>query len=79
MINTLRVASGGYLKKTSIVSLTIAVDGYLGKTVITPPIEEPKWGANNKVWEQKYEISNIELLDAEIIEIVKITLKHFIL
>ena len=78
MINTLRVASGGYLKKTSIISLTIAIDGHLGKTVITP-IGEPKWGAKNKVWEEKYEISNIQLLDSEIIEIVKITLKHFII
>lgn len=78
MIDTLRIASGGYLKRTGIVSLTIAIDGYLGKSVITP-IEEPKRGGKNRVWEQKYEISNIELLDSEIIEIVKITLKHFII
>jgi hypothetical protein len=78
MINTLKVATGGYLKRAGIVSLTISVDGYLGKSTITP-IEEPKWGAKNKVWEQKYEINNIELLDSEIIEIVKITLKHFII
>ncbi len=76
MINTLRVASGGYLKKKSI---TIAIDGYLGKSIIVPPIEEPKWGVRNRVWEEKYEINNIQLLDAEIIEIVKITLKHFII
>lgn len=78
MIDTLRIVSGGYLKRTGIVSLTIAVDGYLGKSVIVP-IEDPKWTAQNRVWEQKYEISNIELLDSEIIEIVKITLKHFII
>lgn len=78
MINTLRVASGGYLKRTGIVSLTIAIDGYLGKSVIIP-IEEPNRGGKNRIWEQKYEINNIELLDSEIIEIVKITLKHFII
>ena len=78
MINTLKVATGGYLKRAGVVSLTIAVDGYLGKAIITP-IDEPKWGAKNKIWEKKYEINNIELLDSEIIEIVKITLKHFII
>jgi hypothetical protein len=78
MINTLKVASGGYLKKTSIVSLTIAIDGYLGKTIIIP-VDKPIGGSKTKVWQQDYQIDNIQLLDSEIIEIVKITLKHFII
>jgi hypothetical protein len=81
MTNTLKIATGGYLKRTGIVSLTIAIDGYLGKSIITP-IKKPEQvigSSSDSHWEYEYRINNIQLLDSEIIEIVKITLKHFII
>jgi hypothetical protein len=75
MINdTLRVASGGYLKRTS---LTIAVDGYLGKTLVPIPPTKKKLVGGNANKRQQLEFKKLEFLDSEIIEIVKITLKHF--
>lgn len=75
MINTLEIASGGYLRGNS---LTIAVDGYLGKKIVPiPPKKEQLLGGSNT--RQQLELVKLGLLDAEIIEIVKITLKHFII
>lgn len=76
MINTLEIASGGYLRGNS---LTIAVDGYLGKKIVPiPPKKEQLLGGSSNT-RQQLELVKLGLLDAEIIEIVKITLKHFII
>jgi hypothetical protein len=74
MINTLRVASGGYLKRNS---LTIAVDGYLGKVLTPIPPDKAVLRGGNANKRHQLELQKIQLLDSEIIEIVKITLKHF--
>lgn len=84
MINPLKVATGGYLKQTTKAVLVIAVAGYLnfGGTPPTPP--EPHGGGNGKYKESFYDKDReqrekILKEDSEIVAIVELTLKHFII
>lgn len=84
MINPLKVATGGYLKQTTKAVLVIAVAGYLnfGGTPPTPP--EPHGGGNGKHKESFYDKDReqrekILKEDSEIVAIVELTLKHFII
>jgi len=82
MINPLKVATSGYLKQTTKAVLVIAVAGYLnfGGTPPTPP--EPHGGgghAERHYDKDKEQREKNEIEDSEIIAIVELTLKHFII
>ena len=84
MINPLKVASGGYLKRTTKVALIIAISGYLNYSDAPTPTPtvvayqgDAGWGNfknNNVDIDRRNEID-----DSEIIAIVKLTLKTTIL
>lgn len=83
-LNSLKIATGGYLKRTSKAVLIIAVAGYLnyGGTPPTPP--EPHGGGNGKYKESFYDKDKeqrekILIEDSEIVAIVELTLKNFII
>ena len=90
-INTLKVATAGYLKRTTKAVLVIAVAGYLnfGGTPPIPPSPPSGGGGggsnasrhNNRNEEKRIreQKERIAIEDSEIIEIVKLTLKHFII
>lgn len=87
-INTLKVATSGYLKRTTKAVLVIAVAGYLnfgGTPPIPPPIPPQGGGGGyteryyDKSKEQRDKEEKIRIEDSEIIAIVELTLKHFII
>jgi hypothetical protein len=87
-LNTLKIATDGYLKRTAKASLVIAVSGYLSYSDV-PPQPENKSGLaikpkhNQEYYDNSKELkerkNQIEIADSEIIEIVKITLNNFII
>jgi len=88
-LNSLKIASDGYLKRTTKAALVIAVAGYLnfGGTPV-PPIPPSGGGGGGGGWysesfnkekEQREEQERIEIEDSEIIAIIELTLKHFII
>jgi len=93
MINPLKVATSGYLKRTTKAVLVIAVAGYLNFTDVPPsPTPSPipsgsgggggggyTWNYSDKEKEQREQKERIAIEDSEIIEIVQLTLKHFII
>lgn len=87
-INTLKVATSGYLKRTTKAVLVIAVAGYLnfGGTPPIPP-NPPSGGGGMDYYptqydnkkEQRDREEKIKIENSEIIAIVELTLKNFII
>lgn len=89
-INPLKVATAGYLKRTTKAVLVIAVSGYLnfGSTPPIPPTPPSGGGGGgggytgrhyNNEKEQREQRERIAIEDSEIVAIVQLTLKHFII
>ena len=99
-LNTLKIASDGYLKRTTKAALIIAVSGYLNYSDVTPPVPPvippyahiPSSGENAPAWgigtygeiedskdKDLKKKKQILIEDSEIIAIVEITLKNFII
>lgn len=99
-LNTLKIATDGYLKRTSKAALIIAVSGYLNYTDVNPPIppvfppstnypssknQSSNWGIGD--FKEIEDVSpeslkkkkQINIEDSEIIAIVEVTLKNFII
>ena len=87
-LNSLKIATSGYLKRQTKAVLIIAVSGYLNSQVTpTPPVYPPKpqrimgLGSNilsiPRVDDEREKRIKIE--DSEIIVIVELTLKRFII
>ena len=82
-INTLKVATSGYLKRTTKAVLVIAVAGYLsfGTTPTPPPTPTPSTGGGytgssySKEKEQTEQEEKIRIEDSEVIAIVELCLK----
>lgn len=74
-LNSLKIASGGYLKRTSKTALIIAVSGYLNYSD-TPISLSPsgRYYASEKVYKNDYQ-RRMLMEDSNIVEIVKICLK----
>ena len=83
MLNSLKIATDGYLKQTTKIVLVIAVAGYLnfGDTITPTPkpvVSQTLSSLGNSVKKKIYVNDNYRqsaIDDSEIIEIVKITLK----
>ena len=95
-LNSLKIATDGYLKRTVKATLIIAVAGYLnfGADIIIPPNPNPIIDNNQHSfvggvgWDtisKKYEVDDenykykIRIEDSEIVAIVELTLKTFII
>ena len=94
-LNSLKIATSGYLKRQTKAVLIIAVSGYLNfQTTPNPPTppNQPSGGGSyanggggyvksryDKVKEQRELLKTIQIDDSEIISIVELTLKYFII
>jgi co-chaperonin GroES (HSP10) len=86
-LNSLKIATDGYLKRTTKAALVIAVAGYLNYGSVPPP-NPPSVGSGGSGYvesyrdvnkEQRERIERIIIEDSQIIAIVEITLKNFII
>lgn len=84
-LNSLKIATGGYLKRTTKAVLIIAVAGYLNYGGSPEPL--PSGGGGGGVSVSNYDQNKsqrereekIRIEDSELIAIVELTLKHFII
>lgn len=86
MLNPLKIATDGYLKRQTKAVLIIAVAGYLNFTDVPPTPPSGGGGGNGQSItyhddskKQREERERIEIEDSEIVAIVKLTLEHFII
>jgi len=83
MLNPLKIATDGYLKRQTKAVLIIAVAGYLNFTDVppTPPSGGEGGGGNHKraEYQDKDLKEKILIEDSEVVAIVELTLKHFII
>jgi hypothetical protein len=84
MLNPLKIATDGYLKRQTKAVLIIAVAGYLNFTDV-PPTPPPSGGGSgytshyNQEQREREDKKRIEIEDSELIAVVELTLKHFII
>lgn len=84
-LNSLKIATDGYLKRQTKAVLIIAVAGYLNFTDVPPTPPTPSEGRggggnhNKTVYQDKELKERILIEDSEIVAIVQLTLKHFII
>lgn len=85
-INTLKVATSGYLKRTTKVALVIAIAGYLNFTDVPPSPPSGGGGGgytgrhyDNEQEQREKRNKEIEIEDSEIIAIVQLCLKTTII
>lgn len=87
-LNSLKIATDGYLKRQAKAALIIAVAGYLNFTD-SPPVPSGGGGGSivgggssyvgEKYNDREKEADQILIEDSEIVAIVQLTLKHFII
>jgi len=80
-LNTLKIATSGYLKRTTKAVLVIAVSGYLNYTEMppNPPNQQTGDGYGNYYKKGQERNEKIRIEDSEIIAIVQLCLKTTIL
>jgi hypothetical protein len=80
-LNTLKIASDGYLKKGTKIVLVIAVAGYLNFSETPAPIIKPtkQTAFYGGAGTQEKQFRKIIIEDSELIAIVEITLKTVII